>query len=122
MKKTNLSKLYASLYLLCSYNIIYTKIFETLNKDNVKTQYNIAKIVMSNGAAGASDLIVQGAVAAKNAIASSIEQGQIAIEKAKAEYAQSEMQKAKDEVELLKKEILSLKKELEALKSSLKKK
>ncbi len=120
MEKTNLIKLSLSVCSLMLYMQTNAKVFDELNKDNLKTQYSVAKIVITKGAVGASDLVVQGAIAAKNAIASSIEQGQIAVEKAKAEYAQNEMKKVKNEAELLKKEIQSLKQEIESLKASLK--
>ena len=90
---------------------------------SLKEKYQIAKIVLSNGTSGITDVVKekfqQSALLAKDAIASSVEQTQIAIERAKAEYAQTQTDTAKQEVENLKKEIEALKKELEVAKRML---
>ncbi len=90
---------------------------------SLKEKYQIAKIVLSNGTAGITDVVKdklqQSAAIAKEALTSSVEQTHIAIERAKAEYAQTQADEAKKETENLKREIESLKKELEVAKRML---
>lgn len=89
----------------------------------LRDKFNIARIVFSNGTVGVTDVLKdkmqQGAVQAKDAIAASIEQAQIAVERAKADYAKQQHDNALLEIAVLKAKIKQLEEELGRIKLQL---